>query len=443
MPWHRPGVVAPDFPPGVIMHGPNARRWARIGIATAIAAAAGVPIILAVLGASRIAWIGSGALTTIALTILAILWMARMISRIRDRGALYPPWWTLGVFLAIVLGGTTLTSVLFVMGGIRPFPYLAMVLAGVGMSVAVPVRPRIGEGLFCTACDYPYSFTDPDGPPPPEACSECGAMWHSPSGLSRGTKVRAQPWRVLVMMAVLMGLIFITISSGPWVSVSPTAALIARVTAPRAGFVVEEWAELSGRRLSESERLRLARGLIDLRLAEQSLSREGASWLEAEAAAGGLPPDLLERYYVEMFEARIAGPSECRVGEPVAFGLDTIRRGFPGVGDQVLIAVGGYAAADRPDVVSGRLDATAHAALVGVRSVWLGRVRERPTAPIGQIVFDEPGAHEVVCVYWMIVVPQHTQASAITWGPAGEPSLPPDALFTQRREIRHQIRVLP
>ncbi|RMF73723.1 MAG: hypothetical protein D6744_15315 [Planctomycetota bacterium] len=97
----------------------------------------------------------------------------------------------------------------------------------------------------------------------------------------------------------------------------PTGALITDVTTGGYGYRDREWRELQRRALSESQRERLAKGLLDRRRRSGSFDRQGSTWLRTRVLAGQMPPELVDRYYREGFRLEIVPPEPIEVGRDV------------------------------------------------------------------------------------------------------------------------------
>jgi hypothetical protein len=437
LPWQRAGVVAEDERGALGPRGPF-KLWMLVLFAS-LAVLPLVAVALLLRTRQSIAASLAGPLALFAVVLGMMVWTNWFLIRARRTGEAYAPSWCWGVLAA----GVAAIAVLALAGWlpIGNAGFFLMLPLGFSSGLVFPMRKREGFDLRCAACDYPYTYTDPDAPPAPEVCSECGAPWHARRGLARGAKVRPHPARVGVYLLILAAMFSMILFRKPAMRVMPTGTLIAMVTAPRAGFVNDEWAELATRSLSDRQRGRLARGLLDLRLAEQSLAPEADAWLDAEALAGRLPADIVERYHREMFDATLLIPATAEPWAVVEVGLDAVQRGYPSGPRDVLLAVEGFERLDRPGEWVGRQDRLIHGNLSGLRNVWLGSATGSDYAPRAEFVFEEPGRYRVRCVYWVVVVPRGVQPSPAVWGEDG-PSVPAGVLFVERREVVGEVEVL-
>ncbi|MEZ6233545.1 MAG: hypothetical protein R3B68_05090 [Phycisphaerales bacterium] len=439
MPWQRKGVV---------MENPASRGllWRQsptkvpLGMAVVLAVCGAVLLIASfVAGATWRGAMGIAVLLLYGAGASGVQWWLLAIAR--KAGRLHPPRWgwllvvfvlTVGIWLILLGWIPSSMAIMLVM--------LHMPLIGV---MFMPTGLRQGNELRCAKCQFEYAYEAPGSPPAPDYCSECGQRWHDRHGLVRGRTARPT-WGsgafAVVLVALLLGL---GVLRTPMLGLFPTGTLIRQVTAPNAGFVMDEWKELNTRTLSSDQRLRLARGLLDLRLAEQSLPAEADAWLDAEIVAGRLPPELVDRYHREMFDATLYGPQRVRVWENAVFGLDTLERGYPFAPRDAYLAIRGFSSDDDPATLRATQNALLYGSLAGGRSAWLGVQTARPGGVEAPFTFETPGTRRITCVYWLVVLPQNTPAGPITWNADGTPNLPAGTLFSERREIKVEVEVTP
>lgn len=440
MPWQRPGVVATDAKRDSFVAAPMSRK----ALATLLASLS-LPILAIIIISWAFGHAASGALPLATILVLMApivaggIWLPRRAHR---TGQVYAGAWAWLAFLAWVLLVTIAAALFPPLASLGPTILPCMVLPS-WFTLLLPLAKRTGQTLHCARCDYLYEYTDPSGPHAPDSCSECGALWHDRRGLFRGSKVRVPAWRLIVFGLLLATTFVIIANPGPLRSVTPTTLLISRVTTPRAGFTTSEWAELNTRSLSDAQRLRLARGLLTLRLSDQFLPREADIWLDQEITAGRLPADLADRYHSELFDATIHVPQPCRVGVPATIGLETVSRGYPSGPREAQIALLGFSTDAAPETLIATSDRLLYSSLIGIRSRAWGRVSMSNHATTATLTFDTPGLHRVRCIYWLVAVPRNTPPATITWNDDGTPNLPPGVHFSQRREIFLDIQVSP
>lgn len=210
------------------------------------------------------------------------------------------------------------------------FQVLPSALASVGAVIIASSRQRRGLGLRCTDCDYPLQGLTLDRSCRP--CPECGRGLTDHSGTSRG--VRAWNVRLISVGAavVLLGL-GIPLSSllppgyqiRPMIlAITPTSTLIDHVGNSK-NFLLEEWAELRTRTLSDQESEHLALTLLEHRDALQLHAwSDDSKWLIAQAAAGRLSRKATEaalrRFVSPAFESGI-GTSRLWTSQLQAWGI--------------------------------------------------------------------------------------------------------------------------
>ena len=438
MPWERRGVVAEDPAPLALGKGPL-KWWIILVVA---AAPAGILLVaMTVIQRARVspmtlAW-AAAAYGFLVLMMSMTNWM---VGRAKRTGEPFAPAW---MWVVPVVG--MVAGLAGVMVGAIPLmlmPTVVIVVMSCSGGLLFPMRKRRGFDLHCARCDYPYPFTDPAGPRAPDVCSECGAIWHDRAGLARGSKVRQSPWRIGVYVAVLTGVMGITALRGPTLRLMPTGTLIQMVTQPRAGFTMDEWAELSTRTLSQTQRERLATGLLDLRLVDTRLRKEADAWLDGEVTAGRLPQAIVDRYHGEMFQGRLVVESPAgsqtrpKVGELVVVRFDPVERVTPFTVRDPLVAFEGFERSDRAGVWIGRRDMLEHAIIMGDRA----RRHGGASAPELEWVPEQPARVRVRAVYWVVFMPQFAQPSPITWTEDG-PVPPAGALHMERREVELWVDV--
>ncbi len=193
---------------------------------------------------------------------------------------------------------------------------------------------RVGTEPHCAKCGYPWH--EQIG----SICPECGSDWSAKGGTRIG-----RPERSLVFVAVGVVLLFFSFAGtatplmrGPLNKLVPTSYLIDEIVSKGVGWV-PPWTEINARTLTPEQTLRLADGLLDLRLRHGHLYRLASTWLEGQVSSGSLPPELVERFYVEMFELELR--SRVMPDGLVRVELTGINRTTPMAGTEVRIIFGG------------------------------------------------------------------------------------------------------
>jgi hypothetical protein len=184
-----------------------------------------------------------------------------------------------------------------------------------GMLIGTGFARRVGDERLCARCEYPF-IDDPGAP----RCPECGSDWRSPHAVVTGRR-RVNRLQLCVGAAMLLLVVPMLLLGQSLASLVqrclPTSYLIHQAVHRRGGDD-EAWAALRARALAPEQVRTLASGLLDSRLnGEWHWSRDDELWIDAQVAAGTLPPDLVERYFGEMVEtarARLAPVEETLAG---------------------------------------------------------------------------------------------------------------------------------
>lgn len=326
-----------------------------------------------------------------------------------------------------------------------PMP-LSAVLLGLGFGGFVMVvthlyrtglSRREGDTRHCAQCDYEYAFDDAtDSPDAPNRCPECGHAWRY--NLVRGRLVRSRTRIVAASILLALGAVLVftpVLWRGSLHRLLPTGVLAWLVAqSPRDAFAA--WAELNTRTLSAEQRVQLARRLLDARRGSR-LWFDAANFLEAEVTAGTLPPELVERYYAEMFTVRLSTPARARVGE--AFDVRLVEgMAWDTPGHRVVVYFAGFSVDGGPP--AARRDEVVWGTLIAVDDVRAGRNDQyRPTA---SLTITTRGTHTVRAAMWVAVVPLSSGVhQPIAWSASGEPTRPAGALWWENRVLEAVVEV--
>jgi hypothetical protein len=227
-----------------------------------------------------------------------------------------------------------------------------------------------------------------------------------------------------------------------WKPLLPTSLLIARVGDPGGNFTIDEMQALNARQLSPAEQAHLTLTLLDKRVRRDYFSPDEQRWLDGRVAAGGLAPDLLDRFYREMVEVWVVAPEIARVGEPFTVGVGLQEHRPLTTSCTPLVLVGGYwldASTDR----AGGSDVAEWTEDIGAEHRSFRRITRAKYPHEAALIAAEAGARTIHLEYWLLVMPRSSGAVSVTWGPDGKPVLPRGALFLERCEVSKTIHVAP
>lgn len=324
-------------------------------------------------------------------------------------------------FLALLAGGTQFTFF--------PQTMLSIVPAMFGtMLAAAGFARRVGETMHCPHCEYEFKF-DNSGDAPPR-CPECGKGWLGL--LKKGRRLRS-PRLIALGTGIAVGSLIIVnpiFYMGFLSPHLPTSLLFASLyVSPKDAYSV--WDEMATRPLNPTSIRVLVERVLNRRGIDQ-YDTSAAHWFEIMAAAGKIPPDLLERFYSESFKADLAAPARVKAGEPFTVHL-RVTQASGGWGVQLAFMFGGYTVGDDPTPL-GRQTA----------SLWAYDLRPQNFTSRRDVLpqtlqADRPGETHVRATYWIAFLPSFTET--LNWQPDGAPAAPSSAMWFRRFEIEKIVRV--
>ena len=303
-------------------------------------------------------------------------------------------------------------------------------------------KHRAGPASFCAACGY--QRTPGETADSCSCCPECAGNWNEVGGTRHGEANRRPGYIAAGATLAALGLVLVLnpLMLGNWKAmVLPTSSLIQEASRPHGSFLMDEWAELNGRTLSEAETIELAEALLAKRLGKSYSDREDEKWLTAQIAANALPGELVARYYAEALDVWIIGSSAARVGETMKLEIGTHYRGGGLAGSpQPVALISGFFVGDDP-TPNGRQ-------IQGIPGVMFGHVRLQyggedvgpGNGPSHTLTPNAPGTVRVRLALWLAHLPQPGNV-AITWNNDGTPVAPAGAVWMEQRVIEHVIEV--
>ncbi len=294
------------------------------------------------------------------------------------------------------------------------------------MLIGTRLLTRVGDSLHCPHCEYPYTFDDADAP---IRCPECGKGW---LGILKKGRKKWHLKRTLVGLALMfLGLVVLNpiFYIGRLAPHLPTSLLFASsYLTPTNNHLA--WDELATRQLSPYWTSVMAKRVLSLR--NDNTNHPSSGWFEQTAAAGTMPPELRERFFVEGFQADLFLPDRAKVAEPFSA---TLRVTNVSSGDRTNPAIffAGYYL-DESHTAIGRVQETKWR--FDLRPDSLKPYRECFVQPI---TITQKGEHKVRVVYWLAYLPSFHER--LKWQPDGTPAPVPTALWSKRYEFSKTIRV--
>ncbi len=290
-----------------------------------------------------------------------------------------------------------------------------------GMALLSQKRTRIGTEPRCARCEY---LKAPQGNDVLSRCPECGNLWNLPGGSVHGRLPSRRYRRPIGVALVLLGTVPLLgpLVHLPWslplLHITPTRVLISQavygLTSRR-----EAWAELMRRQLSPAQQTTLATRLLDKRLERNYLDPNAGNWLWKTLRSGALPERIKDRYFMEMFEARLEAPATAQTGKRFRVRLvPAFRRSSLPVGVDERVYVGGFQIGDAPERVGRRANID-YASLLDNEQYLV----ETWITP------ERPGPLRIKLDLWLVVgtnVPYK-----ITWQADGSPLIPAGVFYAR------------
>lgn len=360
--------------------------------------------------------------------ILAIRVYARLL-RIAAPEATHTLPWVHAAMAALSLSALLVSASVMVYGtrliGILPF-WMIPFLTGIALARAGWAR-RAGHSMHCPACEYEFLFNDLHKPP--LRCPECGSAWLG--RLHQGRKVRSPRVVALGIFIAIASLLILNpvFWINPLARYLPTPLLYASLYAtPRSAYIA--WDELSLRSLDPAWTRHMGERVLEMRHRSPH-DRSPRKWFEVAAASGQMPPQLVERFYTEGFDASLQAPESAKAGEPFQVSL-RVRSALHA--ESVLgVMFAGYAIDDAPPLVGRQ-----------VRTLWSHDLHPSTFSSEKNVChatlrIDQPGDRRVRAVYWLSY--QRSFSEALKWQDDGTPAVPPGAVWFRRIELQTTIRI--
>ena len=183
---------------------------------------------------------------------------------------------------------------------------------------------RRGDEPRCRTCQYDLSGAPEGGY---AKCPECGASLRFSMSIIKGTRRVVVPMIVVGLVVMALGITSVfRLRPAVYVPHLPTGSLIREATATL-GSSSLAWKELTSRQLSDAQTQALFEGLLEQRETRAYSSQDAEEWLDAAVRAGGLPGDLVERYFDGTLTLWIAAPDAVSVDDSMRFGVGGDYRG--------------------------------------------------------------------------------------------------------------------
>jgi hypothetical protein len=360
-------------------------------------------------------------------------WLGRLDRR--TKGIIFFACFTFICLLAILIlqKDPLVRAMTFVLGGMIGAGYLFLLLG---------TPHRVARARHCPGCGYQLAPQGGDS----ERCPECGVSWSGPGGALFGRLVQ-RPAFVVVGYALIGSVLALWLYLGTFYSgafpqsslsgLYPTSYLVARIADADDRVVDVEWTELSQRRLSADQEHQVAKGLLDRRLMERLvwLKPDPDTWFSDRIEVESLPQDIVDRYYREGAILRVRGPQIASAGDDITLRLTPSCQQF-GImqfdcPDHVLFFAGYRIGTSSK--LKGRLDhpVPVSQSLVGANS------------PEIHFTAGQPGILEIFLQGWHVVGSPEKLNGPIIWREDGTPVIPSAAVWSERFEIKHVMRIKP
>lgn len=320
--------------------------------------------------------------------------------------------------MGVMASGTSVGSMLPIW--MLPF-FIGITLAKAGWG------RRVGTSMHCPTCEYEFGYEHVRDAP--IRCPECGNAWLG--RLLQGRKVRSRRIIALGVCITISGMVVMNpiFWLGPLGRYLPTPVLYTTLyAAPRNAYTA--WDELALRTLNPRWTRIMGERVLSNRQRD-SHDRSPGKWFEAAAMSGTMPAELVDRFYVEGFDASLHAPSRVNAGEPFNVSL-RVRRALNA--DNVLgVMLAGYTA-DGGIPIIGR----------HTRTLWARQLNPRvfsshKDAHTATLRIATPGEHRIRAVYWLSY--QKSFTDELEWQPDGTPATPIGAVWFRRFEIETTIVV--
>ncbi len=287
---------------------------------------------------------------------------------------------------------------------------------------------RVGDSQHCPKCEYECGIADPAHMP--VYCPECGIMWLGM--MKRGRRVRSRRYVVAGVAIVVGGFVLANpvFYMGRVAQHLPTPVLCAALYLARDGVEVG-WDQLSTRTLDPQSTRAMGECVLSIRRSAR-YERGPSKWFEGVIAGGGMPPDIVDRFYSEGFRASVLVPARVKAGEPFAVSL-RVSGVANGWSSKMAILFGGYRVGDVGESVGREQKAIwSHEFRLGF---WTGRA----DAFQQTLSVDERGPVNVVATYWVVYAPSFSDE--LRWETDGSPAPWKRALWMRKVEARETITV--
>lgn len=371
-------------------------------------------------------WAGGG--TLLGVSVAMFRWMRPRVERAGpDHVALWH-----AAALAVPFGLALTAAALFMYGtafgrGIAGVWWQVAWLFGFALAGFGWTR-RVGDSQHCPKCEYECGI--PDIAQVPIYCPECGTMWLGV--MKRGRRVRSRRYVVAGVVIVVGGFVLgnPVFYMGRLAPHLPTPVLLGALYLGADGLD-SAWDELSTRTLGEQATRAMGEHVLSVR--EIARYQRGPSkWFEGVMATGGMPPELVERFYGEGFGAGVLVPARVKAGEPFAASLRVTHAAW-GASTQMAVLFAGYRIGDGGEPRGRERKA------MWAHQFRLDRWTGRDDALQQTLSVDQRGPVEVVATYWVVYAPSFQDE--LVWLPDGSPAPWKRALWMRRFESRQTITV--
>ncbi len=308
--------------------------------------------------------------------------------------------------------------------------FVVLVTIGIGGALVLRGMPRReGTVIHCAQCGYPRE----DEKKIIASCPECSAPWRWYGNWKRGKPVHHPQsfWAGAVLLSLVLAWGWLRlIAPGLFNSALPTELLISQISATPSWQMEQQWDALLDRPLTAKQELELAELLLDKRVRFGGLSFGGENWMREYIERPTCPEELIDRYFMEVLEVQVLGPSRASAGEFVDFQLIAKYRGsqLQLSGQPLTVYIAGFIT----DESDERYASSAYALSA---DDFVARARRQITP----IRFDTPGEHMLEFTYW--VANQQTPRDSITWQNARTPLIPLPVGYKRRMTVTHTITI--